>query len=170
MSLEKNDRLQWVEIDKLKPNPKNNNEHSDEQIERLAEIIDYQGFRSPIVVSNRTGFIVAGHGRLEAAKKLNHTKVPVSYQDFEDETQEFAHMTADNAIASWAKLDVKSVKDFAAGLDSTFNKDLFGVQDLSFATIDFEMGTEDDQGSLDTKTLTECPNCLEVFDHAKNKA
>ena len=53
-----------VDVSKLVPNPKNNNKHPKEQIERLAKIIDFQGQRTPIVVSNRSGFIVKGHGRL----------------------------------------------------------------------------------------------------------
>ena len=57
-------------IKKLVLNPKNNNKHPKEQIERLAQLIEFQGFRNPVVVSNRTGFVVAGHGRIEAAKKL----------------------------------------------------------------------------------------------------
>src|SRR5690554_5595895 len=104
MSLERNDKITWVDINELKPHKDNSNRHPKEQIERLAKIINYQGFRSPIVVSNLSGFIVSGHGRLEAAKKLGLTKVPVSYQDFEDAKMELAHLNADNAIALWAEI------------------------------------------------------------------
>ena len=54
----------------IKINPKNRNKHHPDQIKRLMEIIEYQGFRSPVIISNRTGMLVAGHGRLQAAKKL----------------------------------------------------------------------------------------------------
>lgn len=60
--------IKLVPIDKLKPNPLNRNSHPKNQIKRLEKIIKAQGFRSPIVVSNRSGLIVAGHGRLQAAK------------------------------------------------------------------------------------------------------
>lgn len=104
---------QLVEIHKLIPNPKNPNKHPDDQIERLAKIIDYQGQRSPIVVSKQTGFIVVGHGRMMAMKKLGWEKVAVNYQDFENKAQEYAHLTADNAIAEWAALDLAEInKDF----------------------------------------------------------
>lgn len=57
-----------VSVDALKPHPKNRNKHPTEQIERLAKIIAYQGVRAPIVVSKRSGYIVKGHGTLQAIK------------------------------------------------------------------------------------------------------
>lgn len=57
-----------VSVVSLVPNPRNPNKHSDEQIKLLAKIIKYQGWRDPIVVSKRSGFITKGHGRLMAAK------------------------------------------------------------------------------------------------------
>lgn len=133
MGLEKNDKIKWVEIDKLKPHEKNSNTHPKEQIERLAKIIKYQGFRSPIQVSNLSGCIVVGHGRVEAAKKIGLTKVPVSYQDFENEEQEIAHLNADNAIALWAEIDMtmveESIKDF--GVD--FDVDFLGFENFYFS-------------------------------------
>lgn len=130
MSLEKNDKLVWVDINKLKPHPKNTNHHPKEQIERLAKIINYQGFRSPIVVSNLSGFIVAGHGRLEAAKKLGLTKVPVSYQDFEDAKMELAHLNADNAIALWAEIDMKAMTESLKEVNFDLDLDFLGFKDF----------------------------------------
>ena len=87
--------IKWVLVSELKPNPKNNNIHTPEQIERLAKIIKYQGVRSPIIVSKRSGFMTKGHATLEAIKSLGMSKAPVSYQNYEDETQEFLHMELD---------------------------------------------------------------------------
>lgn len=98
-----------IEPHKLVPHPKNPNKHPQEQVERLAKIIDHQGQRSPIVVSKKTGFIVAGHGRLEAMQHLGWEKVAVDYQDFENEADEYAHMTADNAIGGWSTLDFSKI-------------------------------------------------------------
>jgi CO dehydrogenase/acetyl-CoA synthase delta subunit len=105
----KSKEIKLVDIHALIQNPKNNNSHPKEQIERLAKLIKYQGFRNPIIVSNRTGFMVAGHGRLEAAKSIGLKEVPVMYQDFENEAQEYAYLTSDNAIASWAELDLSAI-------------------------------------------------------------
>lgn len=94
-----------IDVHKLQPNPKNPNKHPDRQVELLAKIIDYQGQRSPVVVSKRSGFIVKGHGRLAAIKKLGWDKAAVDYQDYESEAQEFADMIADNKIAELAEHD-----------------------------------------------------------------
>jgi ParB-like chromosome segregation protein Spo0J len=79
-----------VSIDQLRPNLKNPNTHSEEQIAKLALLIKNHGWRHPITVSNRSGFIVAGHCRLMAAKLLELKQVPVDYQDFASEAEEFA--------------------------------------------------------------------------------
>ena len=70
-----------VEITSLKENPKNPNTHPEVQIELLAEIIKKTGWRAPITVSNLSGFIVKGHGRLQAAMKAGLSHVPVEYQN-----------------------------------------------------------------------------------------
>ena len=62
------------DIVNLTAHPKNPNTHNDEQIRLLSEIIRHQGWRNPIVVSSRSGFIVAGHGRLLAAEMLGLKK------------------------------------------------------------------------------------------------
>ncbi len=56
-----------VDPARLRPNPVNPNRHSAHQIQLLAAIIQEQGWRAPITVSKRSGLIVRGHGRLEAA-------------------------------------------------------------------------------------------------------
>lgn len=96
-----------VSTKKLKPHPKNRNSHPKDQIERLAEILKYQGFRYPIKVSNQSGFITSGHGRVEASNLNGWKEVPVNYQDYDNEDQEYADVQADNAIAFWSELDPK---------------------------------------------------------------
>jgi ParB-like chromosome segregation protein Spo0J len=59
-----------ADITTLVPNPRNPNMHPQKQIELLAKIIKNQGWRAPITVSNRSGFVVRGHGRLLAAQLL----------------------------------------------------------------------------------------------------
>lgn len=127
-------------VDSLTPNPKNPNTHSPEQIQRLAEIIDYQGFRHPIIVSKRSGFIAAGHGRLEAAKLLGMTEVPVDEQDFESDEAEYAFLVSDNAIAEWAMLDLAAVNLEVPNLGPDFDVDLLGLKDF---TIDVAERDED---------------------------
>lgn len=115
----------------VKVNPKNRNKHSKEQIDRLVEIITYQGFRAPLLISNRTGLLVAGHGRLEAAKQLKLKEVPVMFQDFDDEAQEYAAMVSDNAIASWSELDLSGINLDIGDLGPDFNIDLLGIKNFT---------------------------------------
>lgn len=121
-----------VETHRLQPNPKNPNQHPDRQIELLAKIIDYQGQRSPIVVSKRSGFITKGHGRLQAIQKLGWAKAAVDYQEYDSEAQEYADIVADNKIAELAKhddammIEELSTNDALADLD----KELLGMDDF----------------------------------------
>jgi hypothetical protein len=116
-----------VDVDKLVPNPKNYNKHSDQQIEMLANIIKYQGQRLPIVVSKRSGFIVAGHGRLMAIKKLGWAQAACDYQDFASEVEEHAHMIADNRIAELSEPDHGLLDDLVIGLGEGFDLLLAGL-------------------------------------------
>ena len=101
---------QLVPIDDLKPNPRNPNTHPSRQIELLAKNIRYFGWRHPITVSKRSGLIVAGHGRLAAARELDVQLVPVDYQDFVSESDEMAVLIADNRLAELASIDLNSLE------------------------------------------------------------
>lgn len=128
----KTSKIVLVDVGLLKPHPKNPNKHPADQIKRLAEILQFQGWRAPIVVSNQSGFIVAGHGRLMAAQSLGLKKVPVQYQDFDDESQEFSHMSADNSIAAWAEMDLSVIHKELIELEP------FSIEMLGFKNFQFE--------------------------------
>lgn len=95
-----------IPVEKLIPHPRNPNTHPEKQIALLAKIIDAQGWRNPIVVSNLSGFIVKGHARLEAARLNGYTEAPVDYQDYGSESEEKADMIADNRLAELAETDL----------------------------------------------------------------
>jgi ParB-like chromosome segregation protein Spo0J len=94
-----------VPIGDLRPNPKNPNRHPDTQIDLLAHIIDAQGWRAGITVSNLSGYIVRGHGRLLAAQYLGLDEAPVDYQDYDSPEQEMADLIADNRLSELADTD-----------------------------------------------------------------
>lgn len=125
-----------VDVTKMVEHPKNTNNHPPEQIERLAKIIEYQGQRSPVVVDKESGFIVVGHGRLRAIKMLGWDKVAVDYQEFENEAQLFAHMTADNAIAEWATLDLAHINVEMLDLGPELDLDMLGLKDFVVEPLD----------------------------------
>ena len=132
-----------VDLHKLQPNPKNANNHPEKQIELLAKIIDYQGQRSPIVVSNRSGFITKGHGRLLAIQKLGWKQAAVDYQDYENEAQEFADLIADNKIAELAEHDDQKMFSEIEKIPD-LNLEMLGIPDLKMPEV-FEPQADEDE-------------------------
>lgn len=106
-----------ADVADLKPNPRNPNKHPDKQIALLAKVIRHQGWRSPIVVSERSGLVVKGHGRLEAARLLGVQQVPVDDQHYASEEDELADLIADNKIGELAELDQKGISELLKELD-----------------------------------------------------
>jgi DNA modification methylase len=131
------DRLQlehWP-LERLIPSPRNARTHSDEQIAEIAGSIRAFGFSNPILVSE-DGDVIAGHGRLAAARRLGIPQVPVIKVSGLSETTRRQLMLADNRIALNAGWDVDmlrlELKDLAAlGADLTLLG--FSKQELSVA-------------------------------------
>ncbi len=153
-------------IKELKPHPKNPNKHSKEQIGRLAALIKYQGWRLPIIVSKQSGFIVSGHGRLEAAKLMGLKEVPVSLQDFTSDEQELAFLVSDNAIASWAELDLASINSFVPDLGPEFDIDLLGIEDFEIEPADkIEPQCDEDEVPEYVEPKTKIGDCYRLGNH-----
>ena len=106
-----------VPIGEIKPNPKNPNQHPEEQIELLAKIIKTQGWRAPVTVSTLSGFVVRGHGRLMAAQHLGLDSVPVDFQHYSCYDAELADLLADNKIAELAEIDSKMLAEVFRDID-----------------------------------------------------
>ena len=107
-----------VDVAKLVPNPKNPNQHPDSQIQLLGRIIRQTGWRQPITVSKRSGFIVKGHGRLSAALLEGIKEAPVDYQNYTNDAEEYADLVADNRIAELAETDNRLLADIFAEIDT----------------------------------------------------
>ena len=93
-----NRQLEWRSISTLIPYARNSRTHSDEQIAQIAASIKEFGWTNPILVDGDNG-IIAGHGRLSAARKLGHEEVPVIELKDLTETQRKAYIIADNRLA-----------------------------------------------------------------------
>jgi DNA modification methylase len=132
-----------IDIQTLVSNPRNPNKHSDQQIKLLAKIMKHQGWRSPIVVSKRSGFIVKGHGRLAAAKLNGWTEAPIDRQDYINEADEWADMIADNEIARLAEADHTMIRELALEMPEGFDLDLLGIPDLDLG-VTVEPGCDED--------------------------
>ena len=154
-----------VPLEKLVPNPRNPNQHPQSQVALLAKVIAHQGWRSPVVVSTRSGFIVAGHGRYEAAKVLGLATVPVDYQDFATEADEWAHLVADNRLAELAEADESALKGLLAELKAgDFDLDLAGFDAAALEGLLAEPPAPvapEDFPAVDEDIPTEfqCPKC-----------
>ena len=130
-----------VPIGDLKPNPRNPNTHPEKQIVLLARIIEAHGWRVPITVSTRSGMIVRGHGRYEAACRLGCAEVPVDFQDYVSDAEEWQDLLADNRIAELSQIDESILrgilKDFDLDIELT-GYDLEYAEDLLAARDDVE--------------------------------
>ena len=133
------------DIDLLTPHPRNPNKHPTKQIKMLAKIMKHQGWRHPVTVSNRSGFVIAGHGRIDAARLNGWKEIPIDEQDFESEADEYAHLIADNKIQELAESDEDLIQEIALDLGPDFDFDLFGIEDFEIKGVDtLPPGGEDD--------------------------
>src|ERR1035438_8674883 len=99
-------RIEVWPVERLVPYARNARTHSPEQVAQIAASIVEFGFNAPILVDSRAG-VVAGHGRLLAARKLGLAEVPVVVLDHLSETQRRAYLIADNKLAENAGWDEK---------------------------------------------------------------
>jgi hypothetical protein len=143
----------------LKPHPKNPNEHTDDQIDRLIEILKYQGWRNPILVSRLSGYIVSGHGRLMAALEMGEASVPVTYQDFADPAHEYAHLVADNALNDWSFLNLGQINVDISEYGPDFNLEMLGIKDF---TVDVsEKGSGSPEKEKSENICSQCGQLIE---------
>ena len=141
-----------ADVTSLIPNPRNPNKHSDKQVALLAKVIQHQGWRAPITISKRSGFIVTGHGRLAAALLLQVEQVPIDEQDFATEADEWAHLIADNRIAELADADRSMIADLLGQLDAGgLDMDLTGFDMEALEELIKEKETTDEADEADTK-------------------
>ena len=156
-----------VDPTNLVPNPKNPNKHSTKQIGLLAKLINHQGWRHPIIVSNRSGFVCAGHGRLEAAIKEGFEQVPVDYQDFENEAEEYQFMVSDNTIQELAELDFAMVNQDVLDFGPDFDLEMLGLPNFTLLPEVSDLDAAKSLvGDVDKKYRIEVefPNDMEMMD------
>ena len=161
--------------DDLKPNPNNPNKHPKEQIKQLAKIIKFNGWRAPITVSKRSGFIVRGHGRLAAAKELGTTSVPVDFQEYDDDASEHADLIADNQIAELSAMDDLMLDNLlSSDIFKDFDLDLAGIRANLLGESVLQVETQqtkpyDYLHALITVNVKDAEKLLEIIKYAKDK-
>lgn len=157
-------------VESLVPYARNARTHSDEQVAQIAASMREFGWTNPVLVDGDNG-IIAGHGRLLAARKLGLGDVPCIELAHLTDAQKRAYILADNKLAENAgwdndllSVELGELRDEGFDLGLTgFNGDELGR--LMYEP-QFEPGTEDDQGQLDQKApnMVACPSCGTEFD------
>lgn len=135
-------KVVYKSVEELIPYVNNARTHSDEQVTQIASSIKEFGFNNPILTDGDNG-VIAGHGRLLAAKKLKLDKVPTIELSGLTESQKKAYILADNKIAlnsGWdeellkVELEELKISDIDLDIVGFSNEDL--QQLLSVATIE----------------------------------
>ena len=128
-------RIELWPIDRLVPYARNPRTHSEEQVVQIAASIAEFGFTSPLLVDSKAG-IIAGHGRLLAARKLGLAEVPVIVLDHLSETQKRAYVLADNKLAINAGWDEELLGAELAALEKEgFDLGLTGFSDAELEAL-----------------------------------
>ena len=122
-------------IDQLQPYARNPRTHSKKQVRQIANSIERFGWTNPILIDGDNG-VIAGHGRLEAAKQLGLTRVPVIRLEHMSDAEKRAYVIADNKLADNAGWD-----------DALLATELKGLLDLDI-DLDVEL-TGFDMGEID---------------------
>ena len=161
-------KIQYKKINELIPYINNSRTHSPEQIAQIAASIKEFGFTNPILLDAQNG-IIAGHGRLQAARMLEMKEVPTIELSDLTETQKKAYIIADNKLALNANWDIEllgveisSLKD--AGFE--ISKLGFEVSELSDILQAFEPDPieEIDEVNENVNFIIKCDNIAQKED------
>jgi DNA modification methylase len=153
------DKIELWPIERLRPYEKNARTHSQEQVDQLVKSIEEFGFTNPILVDSGDG-ILAGHGRLMAAKVAGMRQVPVVVLDYLDEDQRRAYILADNKLAMNAGWDDEMLREEIEALkDAEFDLDLIGFSEEELEDLFDGEGVEqlDSEGLTDADEVPEPP-------------
>ena len=146
-------KIEQIKIDEIRPYT--NNPRKNLNADKVAESIKQYGFQQPIVV-DKDMFIIVGHTRYEASKKLNLEKVPVVIADLPP-VKAKAYRIADNKTNEYSEWDFSLLnKEFTDLLDINFD-----LEGTGFDTKELEDFFTFDKEEEGTKVKTEktCPNC-----------
>jgi len=152
-------RIEHWPLEKLVPYARNPRTHSEAQVAQIAASIAASiaefGFNNPILVDTKAG-IIAGHGRLLAARKLQLAEVPVIVLDHLTEAQKRAYILADNQLALNAGWDETLLRaELAALQDEDFNVRLVGFDDEELVRL---LAAQDaTEGLTDEDSVPELP-------------
>ena len=147
-------KIEQVKLDALIPYARNSRTHSDAQVAQIAASIKEFGFTNPVLI-DETGSIIAGHGRVMAARKLAITDVPSIRLTHLTDAQKKAYVIADNKLALNAGWDDEMLAVELTDLkDMGFDLDLTGFSTDEIEALLAPVGTE---GLTDEDAVPEVP-------------
>jgi ParB-like chromosome segregation protein Spo0J len=166
----------YIATTDLIPYANNPRTHSDQQVAQVAASIQEFGFNNPILIDEHNG-IIAGHGRLAAAQKLDLKLVPTITLAGLSEAQRKAYVIADNKLTEnggWdydlLAVEIERLTELEIDVDLTG----FDAEELQVITqnVDFEPASENEQGKLDEldPKWIDCPHCGKEFDMRAHNA
>jgi ParB-like chromosome segregation protein Spo0J len=178
------DEIERWPLEKLTPYARNSRTHSDEQVAQLAASIREWGWTTPVLV-DEDGGIIAGHGRVLAARQLGMVEVPVVVARGWSDAKRRAYVIADNKLALNAGWDAEMLSLELGELGELgFDLDLTGFGEEEIKGIDEQSGATSEAGEakeLDGETYTkkieapiyepkgDRPKVEELFDNSKAK-
>lgn len=142
-------KIEHWPLDRLVPYERNARTHSPEQVAQIAASIQEFGFTNPILVASDNG-IIAGHGRLQAARELAMDTVPVVVLDHLTPEQRRAYVLADNKLALNAGWDVDMLAmEVNALREEDFDLDLLGFSDEELKDLAEDDWVTDIEGAVE---------------------
>ena len=123
-------KVQEVDVDLLRPYGNNAKVHGDDQVEKLCRSIQEFGFISPCLIDSDNN-VIAGHGRILAAKKLGMKKVPCLFVEGLSEEQRRAYTLADNRLTELGEWNMEMVQIEIGELEmADFDVSLTGFDEI----------------------------------------
>ena len=151
------DTLETIQIDALIPYARNSRTHSDAQVAQIAASIKEFGFTNPVLI-DAGGGIIAGHGRVLAARKLGLSEVPCIRLEHLTDAQKRAYVIADNRLALNSGWDMEMLKvEFADLQELGFDLELTGFDLDEIKELLAPVGTEGLTDPDDAPPLPENP-------------
>lgn len=141
-----------MRIEDLKPYANNARTHSKAQVAKIAKSIKEFGFINPVIIDDDLN-VIAGHGRILAAKELGYTELPCLFVEDLTEAQKRAYILADNKLALDAGWDEDILRQELIALDEMdFDLDFTG-----FSEIEIEELLADDTAAVEDEADLEPP-------------
>ena len=155
------EKIVWLDTDKLETYPNNAKIHNAEQVERIKLSIEEFGFNDPIQISSDY-VVIAGHGRLMAARELGMEKVPCIILEHLNEQQQMAYRNVHNKLNMDTGFDYELL---SMDLDAITDFDMSEFGFIMDTPVDIDTFFEDTEGDRQPKPkYVVCPNCGERFD------